>query len=171
MATNPIGTASMLFGFDVMEMLRPNDPQPVEWTTSSDDLYNPGSGYFDIEDTFNDPHVVGNISTPLGFDYVFRDSIRDGYIIPAGKLKHSLRKIMANACSPRRPYSPASKLNRQVRGMALVTTTVPSSTVKVETGGHSTTAGSDTTVVFCFLRLGEHAEVSVSDSLLEECLA
>lgn len=84
-ATDPIGTASAILGFDVADMLRPVGSPPIEWTNSLADLYDGEFGFFDIESTFTEPFVVGDISEPFGFDALFADSIRDGNIIPASK--------------------------------------------------------------------------------------
>ena len=85
-ATNPVATASVVLGFDVRDMLRMTGSQPIEWTGSLADLYNPETGFYDLERTLEEPFIIGNISEPLGFDSIFSDSIRDGYIIPAGKV-------------------------------------------------------------------------------------
>ncbi|KIN07692.1 hypothetical protein OIDMADRAFT_151434 [Oidiodendron maius Zn] len=81
-ATDPVATASVVLGFNVKDMLRITSSQPVEWTGSLADLYDPETGFYDIEHTFEKPFNVGNISEPVGFDNIFSDSIRDGYIIP-----------------------------------------------------------------------------------------
>jgi hypothetical protein len=86
-ATNPIATASAVLGFDVGDMLRVSDNQPLEWTGSLADLYNPETGFYDIERSLDDPFIIGNINEPLGFDNIFNDSVRDGYSIPAGKFR------------------------------------------------------------------------------------
>jgi hypothetical protein len=85
-AIDPIATASIVLGFDVKDMLRITGSQPIEWTRSLADLYNPATGFYDIKHTFGEQWNVGNINQPLSFDNIFKDSIRDGYIIPAGKV-------------------------------------------------------------------------------------
>lgn len=100
-ATDPVATASVVLGFNVKDMLRITDSQPVEWTGSLADLYDPETGFYDIEHTFEKPFNVGNISEPVGFDNIFSDSIRDGYIIPTGKFVTLMtRHMRAKACSP-----------------------------------------------------------------------
>jgi hypothetical protein len=61
-ATNPIATTSIVLGFDVIDMLRINDSQPVEWTKSLADLYDPVTGFYDIQCTFEELWNVGNIN-------------------------------------------------------------------------------------------------------------
>jgi hypothetical protein len=85
-ATNPIATTSIVLGFDVIDILRINNSQPVEWTKSLADLYDPATGFYDIQCTFEELWNVGNINQPLSFDNIFKDSIRDCYIILAGKV-------------------------------------------------------------------------------------
>lgn len=92
-ATDPVATASVVLGFDVKDMLRVTGVQQSEWTGSLADVYDPETGYYDMDQAFEEGWNVGNINEPLGFDSIFADSIRDGYIIPAGKVHIRLENI------------------------------------------------------------------------------
>ena len=91
LATDPV--ASVFLCFNVKDMLRISGSQPVEWTGSLADLYDPETGFYDIEHTFKEPFNVGNISEPVGFDNISVAQFEMVTLFPLVNLKPSLQHI------------------------------------------------------------------------------
>jgi hypothetical protein len=85
-AMNPAAAATMVLGFDVEDMLREPNTHQVKWTGSMADLYDPETGFLDLERNVENKWDVANIDDPQSFDSIFTDSIQDGYLIPNGNV-------------------------------------------------------------------------------------
>jgi len=99
---DPVSAASMIFGFDVDDLLNSN---PHEWTGSMSDLYNPDAGFIDIESIANneatDEWNISSIQDPRGFESLFDRAVQDGYSTPFGIFLWPNVKSSTNFDSPR----------------------------------------------------------------------